>query len=106
MLEYVIGDVNDAKQLFSTKEAIDLCDKEIAWLKSLRFQSKQEWREEDEKKIVSAKNLITMAIQNLLYLKDEDKAYQDLDNQYKLANEIVFFQELLSHFDQISKKED
>ena len=38
MLEYVIGDVNDAKQLFTTKEAIDLCDKEIAWLKSLRPQ--------------------------------------------------------------------
>lgn len=36
MLEYVIGDVNDAKQLFTTKEAIDLYDKEIAWLKSLR----------------------------------------------------------------------
>ena len=36
MLEYVIGDVNDAKQLFATKEAIDLCDKEITWLKSLR----------------------------------------------------------------------
>ena len=36
MLEYVIGDVNDAKQLFANKEAIDLCDKEIAWLKSLR----------------------------------------------------------------------
>lgn len=38
MLEYVIGDVNDAKQLFTTKAAIDLCDKEIAWLKSLRPQ--------------------------------------------------------------------
>ena len=40
MLEYVIGDVNDAKQLFATKEAIYLCDKEIAWLKSLRPQKK------------------------------------------------------------------
>lgn len=49
MLEYVIDDVNDAKQLFATKEAIDLCDKEIAWLKSLRPQPKQEWSEEDEK---------------------------------------------------------
>lgn len=38
MLEYVIGDVNDAKQLFTTKAAINLCDKEIAWLKSLRPQ--------------------------------------------------------------------
>lgn len=49
MLEYVIGDVNDAKQLFTTKEAIDLCDKEIAWLKSLRPQPKLEWSEEDKK---------------------------------------------------------
>lgn len=36
MLEYVIGDVNDAKQLYTTKEAKDMADKEIAWLKSLR----------------------------------------------------------------------
>ena len=36
MLEYIIGDVNDAKQLYTTQEAKDMADKEIAWLKSLR----------------------------------------------------------------------
>lgn len=46
MLEYVIGDVNDAKELFATKEAIDLCDKEIAWLKSLRPQP--HWKPNEE----------------------------------------------------------
>ena len=40
MLEYIIGDVNDAKQLYTTKEAKDMADKEIAWLKSLRQQKK------------------------------------------------------------------
>ena len=47
MLEYVIDDVNDAKQLFATKEAIDLCDKEIAWLKSLR----PSWKPSEEQSI-------------------------------------------------------
>ena len=42
MLGYVISDVNDSKQLFATKEARDLCDKEIAWLKSLRPQKKED----------------------------------------------------------------
>lgn len=42
MLEYVIGDVNDAKQLYTTQEAKDMADKEIAWLKSLRPQPKPE----------------------------------------------------------------
>ena len=36
MLEYIISDVNDAKQLYTTQEAKDMADKEIAWLKSLR----------------------------------------------------------------------
>ena len=49
MLEYIIGDVNDATQLYATREAKDMADKEIAWLKSLRPQPKQEWSKEDEK---------------------------------------------------------
>ena len=42
MLEYVIGDVNDIKQLYKTQKAKDIADKEIAWLKSLRPQPKPE----------------------------------------------------------------
>lgn len=45
MLEYAIGDLNDAKQLFHAKDAIDLCDKEIAWLKSLRPQPKRDCKD-------------------------------------------------------------
>ena len=51
MLEYVIYDVNDAKQLFATKEAIELCDKEIAWLKSLPLRcpkSTDNWKPSEE----------------------------------------------------------
>jgi len=49
MLEYIIGDVNDAKQLYTSQEAKDMADKEIVWLKSLRPQPKQERSEEDER---------------------------------------------------------
>ena len=51
MLEYVIDDVNDAKQLFATKDAIELCDKEIAWLKSLPLRcpkSTDNWKPSKE----------------------------------------------------------
>ena len=40
-------------------ELIKDCDKQIAWLKSLRPQPKKEWSEEDENKIESIKGLIT-----------------------------------------------
>ena len=36
MLEYIIGDVNDAVQLYATKSAKDMAAQEIEWLKSLR----------------------------------------------------------------------
>jgi len=39
MLEYIIGDVNDAKQLYTTQEAKNMADKEIAWLKSIKPQN-------------------------------------------------------------------
>lgn len=62
MLEYVIGDLNDAKQLFHAKDAIDLCDKEIAWLKSLRPQPKQEWTEEEKQKLNRIYSIIGWAM--------------------------------------------
>lgn len=42
MLEYVIGDVNEAKQLYTLRDAKKMADKEIAWLKSLRPQKKED----------------------------------------------------------------
>ena len=67
MLEYVIGDVNDAKQLFATKEAIDLCDKEIAWLKSLRPSWKP--NDKDEERLIKT---------SMVFLKDfADMGYEN-----------------------------
>lgn len=51
MLEYIIGDVNDATQLYTTRAGKDMAEKEIAWLKSLRPVSKeslQSWKPSEE----------------------------------------------------------
>ena len=52
MLEYIIGDVNDAMQLYTTRAGKDMANKEIAWLKSLKPQPKQEWSKEETKDLV------------------------------------------------------
>ena len=67
--------------------------KQINWLKSLRPRK-------EFKPAAGQSMALRMAIQNLLYLKDKDKAYQNLDDQHELANEIVTIQEILSHFEE------
>lgn len=56
MLEYIIGDVNDVMQLYTTRAGKDMANKEIAWLKSLKNRgnfpksntNSPSWSEEDE----------------------------------------------------------
>ena len=56
MLEYIIGDVNDAKQLYTPRAAKEMADKEISWLKSLRsrLKSSGNWKPSEEQMMKEA----------------------------------------------------
>lgn len=84
MLKYVIDNVNDAKQLFASKEAVDLCDKEITWLKSLRHS----WKPSEEQMLKEAAEgrISSCGLHNAIFFKDQK--WTDMLDKYKEGDKV------------------